>query len=148
MVKAQWIMRFSTRFCCYQFCYQNQPHRPAIRENASFRFSIFLNACFVLFRVIRGFERILNLTLQAFDGLFSYQLFSLDAVEVNPFVAAAIEEWTVIWRLLYSKLLASVALIVIFAVSDRQQQLATQALILTASVYGCVALVSVWEALR
>jgi len=50
--------------------------------------------------------------------------------------------------LLYSKLLASVALIVIFAVSDRQQQLATQALILTASVYGCVALVSVWEALR
>jgi len=91
---------------------------------------------------------ILNLTLQAFDGLFSYQLFSLGAVEVNPFVAAAIEEWTVIWRLLYSKLLASVALIVIFAVSDRQQQLATQALILTASVYGCVALVSVWEALR
>src|SRR5215510_5638067 len=91
---------------------------------------------------------ILNLTLQAFDGLLSYQLFSLDAVEVNHFVAAAVEEWNVIWGLLYSKLLASVALNVIFAVSDRQQQLATQALILTASVYGCVALVSVWEALR
>jgi hypothetical protein len=63
-------------------------------------------------------------------------------------VAAAIAEWNVIWGLLYSKLLASVALIVIFAVSHRQQQLATQALILTASVYGCAALVSVCEALR
>ena len=87
-------------------------------------------------------------TLQVFDGFFSYQLFSLGAVEVNPIVAAAIAEWNVIWGLLYSKLLASVALIVIFAVSHRQQQLATQALILTASVYGCAALVSVWEALR
>ena len=91
---------------------------------------------------------ILNLTLQVFDGFFSYQLFSLGAVEVNPIVAAAIAEWNVIWGFLYSKLLTSVALIVIFAVSHRQQQLATQALILTASVYGCAALVSVWEALR
>jgi hypothetical protein len=61
---------------------------------------------------------------------------------------ATLDAENVIWGLLYSKLLASVALIVIFAVSHRQQQLATQALILTASVYGCAALVSVWEALR
>jgi hypothetical protein len=29
---------------------------------------------------------IINLTLQAFDGLFSYQAFSLGAAEANPFV--------------------------------------------------------------
>jgi hypothetical protein len=33
---------------------------------------------------------ILNLTLQVFDGLFSYQVFSLGAAEANPFVSAAI----------------------------------------------------------
>jgi hypothetical protein len=33
---------------------------------------------------------ILNLTLQVFDGLFSYQVFSLGATEANPFVSAAI----------------------------------------------------------
>src|SRR5436190_21946320 len=91
---------------------------------------------------------ILNLTLQAFDGLFSYQLFSLGAVEAYPFVAAAIAEWNVIWGLLYNKLLACVLLILIFAVSDTQKLLATRALILTASIYGCVAVVSVWEALK
>jgi len=32
----------------------------------------------------------LNLTLQIFDGLFSYQVFSLGAEEANPIVAAAI----------------------------------------------------------
>jgi hypothetical protein len=32
---------------------------------------------------------ILNLTLQVFDGLFSYQVFSLGAKEANPIVAAA-----------------------------------------------------------
>jgi hypothetical protein len=33
---------------------------------------------------------ILNPTLQVFDGLFSYQAFSLGAAEANPFVSAAI----------------------------------------------------------
>jgi hypothetical protein len=47
---------------------------------------------------------ILNLTLQAFDGLFSYQAFSLlGAHEANPFVGAAISSWGVIAGLLYKK---------------------------------------------
>ena len=41
---------------------------------------------------------ILNLTLQVFDGLFSYQAFSLlGAHEANPFVGAAISSWGVIY---------------------------------------------------
>src|SRR4029077_12335511 len=59
---------------------------------------------------------ILNLSLQVFDGLFSYQLFSLGLGEANPLLAAAISEWSVVWGLLYNKLLACVLLIVIFAI--------------------------------
>ena len=44
---------------------------------------------------------ILNLTLQVFDGLFSYQLFSLGAAEANPLVAAAISTLGVVYGLAY-----------------------------------------------
>ena len=49
---------------------------------------------------------IVNLTLQVFDGLFSYQVFSLGAAEANRFVSAAISNWGVIYGLLYKKILA------------------------------------------
>src|SRR5215471_4930457 len=49
---------------------------------------------------------ILNLTLQVFDGLFSYQVFSLGAPEANPFVSAAISSWGVTYGLLYKKVLS------------------------------------------
>jgi hypothetical protein len=53
---------------------------------------------------------IINLTLQAFDGLFSYQAFSLlGAHEANPFVGAAISSWGVIYGLLYKKTFACVS---------------------------------------
>ena len=43
---------------------------------------------------------ILNLMLQVFDGLFSYQAFSLlGAHEANPFVGAAISSWGCYLRL-------------------------------------------------
>jgi len=42
----------------------------------------------------------LNLTLQVFDGLFSYQALSLGAVEANPLVAAAVLNWGVVSGLL------------------------------------------------
>ena len=42
---------------------------------------------------------ILNLTLQVFDCLFSYQAFSLGAAEANPFVSSAITNWGVIYGL-------------------------------------------------
>jgi hypothetical protein len=90
---------------------------------------------------------ILNLTLQLFDGLFSYQVFSLGAAEANPLVATAISEWSVIWGLLYNKLLACVLLILIFAVRERQRSLAKRALIFTALVYTFVTVISLWHLL-
>ena len=91
---------------------------------------------------------ILNLTLQVFDGLFSYQVFTLGAGEANPLVAAAISEWSMMWGLLYNKLLACVLLMLIFAVRDRQRLLVKRALIFTASVYMCVAVAFLLEILR
>jgi len=58
---------------------------------------------------------ILNLTLQVFDGLFSYQAFSLGAAEANPFVSAAISNWGVTYGLLYKKTLACALLFLVFA---------------------------------
>jgi Domain of unknown function (DUF5658) len=91
---------------------------------------------------------IINLTLQAFDGLFSYQAFSLGAGEANPIVGAAISSWGVIYGLLYKKAFACALLLLIFSIGFRHSSLARRALILTASVYASVALASLWEILR
>ena len=91
---------------------------------------------------------ILNLTLQVFDGLFSYQVFSLGAAEANPFVSAAISNWGVIYGLLYKKILACALLFLVFAFRDRLPSLTRRGLIVTASVYSLVTVVSLWELLR
>ena len=68
---------------------------------------------------------ILNLTLQVFDGLFSYQAFSLlGAHEANPFVGAAISSWGVIYGLLYKKTFACALLLLIFSIGFRHPSLA------------------------
>ena len=90
---------------------------------------------------------ILNLTLQVFDGLFSYQVFSLGAAEANPFVSAAIANWGVTYGLLYKKTLACALLLLIFSLGFRHPSLAKRALILTASVYASVAVVCLWKIL-
>ena len=89
-----------------------------------------------------------NLILQFFDGLISYQLFSFGMEEANPLVAAAISEWSLIWGLLYNKILACVLLLVIFALRHRQPSLAKRGLIATASVYMSVAVACLCEFLR
>jgi Domain of unknown function (DUF5658) len=92
---------------------------------------------------------ILNLTLQIFDGLFSYQAFSLlGAQEANPFVSAAISSWGVIYGLLYKKILACTLLLLIFVLRHRLPSLTKQGLIATASAYGLVEAVSLWKLLR
>jgi hypothetical protein len=92
---------------------------------------------------------ILNLTLQVFDGLFSYQAFSLlGAHEANPFVGAAISSWGVIYGLLYKKILACALLLLIFTLRQRHASLVTRAMIVTASVYTCGAAVSLWQLLN
>jgi Domain of unknown function (DUF5658) len=90
---------------------------------------------------------IINLTLQAFDGLFSYQVFSLGAAEANPFVSAAIANWEVIYGLLYKKILACALLLLIFAFRHSLPSLTRRGLIVTASVYASVAVVCLWEIL-
>jgi hypothetical protein len=88
-----------------------------------------------------------NLFLQFTDGLTSYQAFALGAAEANPVVAAAILNWGMIGGLLYSKTLACLLLILIFALSNRRL-LAMRALTVTASVYMCAIIVCLWELLR
>ena len=80
----------------------------------------------------------LNLTLQMFDGLLSYQGFSLGAEEANSIVAAAISNWGVIYGLLYKKALACLLLLLIFAFRHRHALLVKRAMIFTASAYTCV----------
>jgi hypothetical protein len=91
---------------------------------------------------------IFNILLQCFDGLLSYQAFSVGAVEANPLVAAAISSWGLIYGLLYKKILACVLLLLIFALRRSQPSLTKRALIVTASVYVSVTVVSLWEILR
>ena len=91
---------------------------------------------------------ILNLTLQVFDGLFSYQAFSLGAAEANPFVSAAISNWGVIYGLLYKKVLASALLLLIFTLRQRHAALVTRTMIVSASVYTWVAAVSLSQLLN
>jgi Domain of unknown function (DUF5658) len=88
-----------------------------------------------------------NLFLQLTDGLVSYQSFALGAAEANPVVAAAIVNWGMIGGLVYNKTLACVLLLLIFALR-RSHFLAKQALTVTASVYLCAIIVSLWELLR
>jgi len=90
---------------------------------------------------------ILNLTLQVFDGLFSYQAFSLGAAEANPFVSAAIANWGVTYGLLYKKALACALLFLIFAFRHSLPSLTRRGLIVTASAYGLVEAVSLWKLL-
>ena len=90
---------------------------------------------------------ILNLTLQVFDGLFSYQVFSLGAAEANPFVSAAISSWGVTYGLLYKKILACGLLFLVFAFRHRLPSLTRRGLIATASVYASVTVVCLWKLL-
>jgi uncharacterized membrane protein YqjE len=89
-----------------------------------------------------------NLFLQLTDGLVSYQAFALGAVEANPIVAAAIVNWGMGWGLIYNKALASLLLLLIFALRRNRRLLATRGLTVTASVYMCAIIVCLWELLR
>lgn len=90
---------------------------------------------------------IFNLVLQVFDGLFSYQAFSLGAQEANPIVAAAISNWGVIYGLLYKKTFACVLLLLIFTLRHRHALLIKRGMVVTASTYACVTLASLWALL-
>ena len=90
---------------------------------------------------------ILNLLLQVFDGVMSYEVLSAGVGESNPLIHTAIVNWGVILGLFYHKILACVLLILIFVVGRKRELLATQALAITASVYTCFGLVCLWALL-
>jgi hypothetical protein len=89
-----------------------------------------------------------NLFLQFTDGLVSYQAFALGAIEANPLVAAAIVNWGMGWGLIYNKALACLLLFLIFALRHNRRLLATRGLTVTASVYVCTTIVSLWQLFR
>ena len=126
--------------CCYSL-YDSSPSY-SLRENQSDRNRTVKGSMITLRDLL-----ILNLTLQVFDGLFSYQVFSLGAAEANPFVSAAISSWGVIYGLVYKKILACALLLLIFVLRHRLPSLTKQGLIVTASAYGLVEAVSLWKLL-
>jgi protein-S-isoprenylcysteine O-methyltransferase Ste14 len=89
-----------------------------------------------------------NIFLQFTDGLVSYQAFALGAAEANPVVAAAIVNWGMGWGLLYNKILACLLLLLIFALRHSSRSLTHRALTVTASVYVCTTIVSLWQLFR
>src|SRR5215475_1676547 len=88
-----------------------------------------------------------NLFLQLTDGLVSYQSFVRGAIEANPVVAAAILNWGMIWGLIYNKALACLLLLLIFVLRRNQRLMTRRALTVTASVYVCAIIVSLWHLL-
>jgi uncharacterized protein DUF5658 len=76
---------------------------------------------------------ILNLSLQAWDGLATYYGLSLGVQEGNPLIQAAIDHLGAGWALLGTKGLACSLLIVLRAFS--QSVLCVQGLLLTAVIY-------------
>ena len=91
---------------------------------------------------------IFNLFLQFTDAIVSYQAFALGAAEANPVVAAAIVNWGMIGGLVLNKTLACVLLLLIFAFRRSERFLAKRALTVTASIYVCTTIVSLWELLQ
>jgi Domain of unknown function (DUF5658) len=88
---------------------------------------------------------IFNLLLQLYDGAVTYYLLSLGVPELNPLVDDAIQSWGAVWGLLYWKALACFSLVAIFALRHRRRLLAHRALALTATVYGCLAIIGFLE---
>ena len=125
---------------CYSFYGTSSSH--GLRENQSDRNRTVTDSMINLRDLL-----ILNLTLQVFDGLFSYQLFSLGAAEANPLVAAAISTWGVVYGLAYKKILACILLLLIFTLRHRHGVLVRNALVVTASAYVCAVILSLWQIL-
>ena len=90
--------------------------------------------------LIVWFHFILNLFLQALDGLLTYHVLSLGIPEANPLVNSAIMQWGAVWGLLYWKTFACVLLALIFALRHRRQALIIKALTITEAVYAYVSI--------
>lgn len=86
---------------------------------------------------------IINLLLQVFDGVLTYQVLTEGVPEANPLVNGAIAQWGVLWGLLYWKIVACALLGLIFALRHRRRSLTIKALALTASVYAYISIAGI-----
>ena len=84
-------------------------------------------------------DLLFNLALQIIDGFLTYHVVSRGVPEGNPLVRSAMEQWGILWGLVYWKSFACVLLFAIFAVRHRSRALITNALALTGAVYAYVA---------
>jgi hypothetical protein len=80
----------------------------------------------------------INLLLQLFDGLASYQILAAGVPEENPVVAGAIANLGLFDGLFVSKAFACVLLLVIFSLRHRVELLVTRGLTILALVYSCL----------
>lgn len=87
----------------------------------------------------------INILLQAFDGVLTYQVLSMGIPEANPLVNAAIERWGALWGLLYWKTLACVLLLLIYTLRHHRPKLAINAFTMTATVYAWFGFLSLCE---
>jgi hypothetical protein len=88
---------------------------------------------------------LLNLLLQAADGVVTHYSLSLGAYEANPLVASAMDAWGVLWGLSYYKLLASALVALVYALRRGREALAGKGLTITAAVYFYFQVVSLWQ---
>jgi hypothetical protein len=88
---------------------------------------------------------ILNILLQAFDGVLTYHVLLLGIPEANPLVSATIILWGEMGGLLFCKALACVLLVFIFMFRNARQNLTISALTITGGVYGWFGVLSLLE---
>lgn len=79
---------------------------------------------------------IVNLLLQAVDGVASYHIISAGIPEENPVVATFIEQWGVLGGLFYAKAMGCALVILIFMLRKRLDVIVTQGLTVLAYVYS------------
>lgn len=88
-----------------------------------------------------------NLFLQAFDGILTYQVLLLGVPEANPLVSATIALWGDLWGLVLWKTLACVLLLFIFKFRHQRHNLTIHAFRITGGVYGWFGVLSLCELL-
>jgi hypothetical protein len=86
-----------------------------------------------------------NLLLQVFDGILTYQVLLLGIPEANPLVSATIASWGEVWGLLLWKTFACVLLLFIFTLRHHRQTLTLHAFKITGGVYGWFGALSLCE---
>ena len=79
---------------------------------------------------------IVNLLLQLFDGLASYQIISAGVPEENPVVASYIAIWGLFGGLLYSKFIGCALVVLIFMLRHKVEVIVAQGLTVLAYLYS------------